>query len=85
MSTTTDNLPTTDNLLAAASAAQVAALDLIEAARDGELRQFSNVAAGETTQALADALRFVLTTLTDLNEAEAQLLGAVEKYLEDVR
>jgi len=73
---------TTDKLLSAASAAQAAALDLIEAARDGELRPFSNVAAGETTKALADALRLLLDPL-DVSEAETQLFGAVEKYLAD--
>lgn len=76
---------TTINLLAAASAAQAAALDLIEAARDGKIHAVGNVASGETTIVLAESLRLLLQALPDFGEDETQLLGAVERYLDENR
>lgn len=74
------------NLLVAASAAQAAALDMIEEARDGKISDIGNIAAGETTEALAFSLSLLMNALSELgelSEAETQLLGAVERYLED--
>ena len=69
----------TDRLLAAASAATGAGLDLIEAARDGEVLKFSNVAA----VSLADALRLTLDVMPIPTDADIQLLGAVVRYLQE--
>lgn len=73
----------TDRLLAAASAATGAGLDLIEAARDGEVREFSNVHAGEAAVSLADALRLTLDVMPITTDADDQLLGAVVRYLQE--
>jgi len=73
-------------LLAAASSATAAATDMIETARDGEITPFSNVGSGETATVLADSLRLLLEATSgdraDDDEAN-QLLGALQKYLED--
>jgi len=74
---------TTINLLAAASAAQAAALDLIEAARDGSVSCTGNIGAGKTTIALADSLRLLLDVAEDETvEDVSQLMAALARFLE---
>lgn len=72
------------DLLAAASAAAVAATDMIEAARDGGISAVGNVGSGETVITLAESL-FVLIDIiaTDEDEPLNQLRGALAKFLED--
>lgn len=68
-------------LLASASAANAAAGDMIEAARDGEISPISNVGTGETITALADALRLLIEATEDPDAG--QLYGALVRFLED--
>lgn len=68
-------------LLAAASSASESVYEMIEAARDSEMDDFGPVGSGETTDRLADSLRLLLeATGTD---DDAQLLGALVKYLDE--
>ncbi|GHE88559.1 hypothetical protein GCM10016455_05860 [Aliiroseovarius zhejiangensis] len=79
--------PTITKLLASASGASAASLDMIESARDGEIRGFSNVGAGETLTQLADSLRLLLDAMEAgevcMGEDETQLHGALIRFLED--
>ena len=69
-------------LLAAASAASAATNDLVEACRDDSISATSNVGAGETLTALADAMRLLLDATSDETEGENQLHGAVIRFLD---
>lgn len=73
-----------EKLLAAASAASSAATDMIEAARDGQISAIGNVGSGETLVALADAMRLLLDATSGDSEEEAQLHGAVIRFLESL-
>ncbi|WP_420415886.1 hypothetical protein [Marinovum algicola] len=71
-------------VLAAASAANAAAGDMIEAARDGEITRMSNVGSGETVTALADALRLLIDGTDGQGDTDTnQLHGALVRFLEE--
>ncbi|WP_141102020.1 hypothetical protein [Oceanicola sp. 22II-s10i] len=58
---------------------------MIEIARDGKIVPADNIASGETTALLADALRLVLDAQAEgsaLDDEEYQLHGALVRYLE---
>lgn len=69
-------------LLAAASAASAATSDIIEAARGDHISASGSVGSGETTVALADALRLLLDAISCETEEETQLHGAVVRFLD---
>ena len=70
-------------LLAAASAANAAAGDMIDAVRDGSVSCTGNIGAGETTIALADSLRLLLDVAEDETvEDVSQLMAALARFLE---
>lgn len=71
------------NLLAAASLANSAASDMIDAVHDGDVIAMGNVDAGKTSTALANALWIVLEAIPSAGEDETQLQGALERYLEN--
>lgn len=68
-------------LLAAASSASEAVYGMIEAARDSEIDEFGPVGCGETAESLADSLRLLLEAAGA--DDDAQLLGALVKYLDE--
>lgn len=72
-------------LLAAASAASAAATDMIEAARDGQISAVGSVGSGETVVALAYALLLLLDATSGDSEEEAQLHGAVIRFLDQAQ
>jgi hypothetical protein len=69
-------------LLAAASAANAAAGDMIECARDENMHPSSNVASGETAIALVDALRLLVDVVEPGDEETNQLRGALVRFLD---
>lgn len=76
----TDKLP---KLLAAAEGTSAATTDLIDAAREGgEITGFGNIGCGDTLAQLADSMRLLIEVMPDMDEREAQLSGALARYLE---
>lgn len=75
-----NNVPS--SLLAAASAASSATLEMIEAAREGSVAADGNIGNGEAVTALADALHLLLDIASGETEEEVQLHGAVIRCLE---
>lgn len=71
-----------NKLLAAASGAGSAATDMVECARDGRVSAMSNVGSGETLVSLVDAVRLFLDAVSGETEDEAQLYGAVVRFLD---
>lgn len=69
-------------LLSAASAAQAAAGDIIEAVRDGDIQSAGSVGSGETSVALADAMRLLLDATNETDEDANQLHGALVRFIE---
>ena len=80
----TATMPLTDEtraeLLAAASAASSAALDLIETVRQGEIHRSDNVGGGEVLRALVDATVLVIGATRD--EANDHLRTFLRAWLE---
>ncbi|GAB5432212.1 MAG: hypothetical protein EpisKO_15820 [Epibacterium sp.] len=72
----------TAKLMASVSAASSAVCDLVEAVRDGGVSQSENITNGETTIALADALRLLLEAVPERSDQDDQLLGAVTRYVD---
>jgi hypothetical protein len=79
-------------LRAATAQAASAVADMAQAVEDGEIRSIGNVGAGETTPALADALRLLIEVegacsddpdTFNADEASTQLYGALTRFLED--
>ena len=73
-------------ILAAADQFSGATSDLIDAARDGEVKSFSNVGAGDTLTCAADGLRLLIEATDDTDDPDAsvnQLHGALIRFLED--
>lgn len=79
--------PTT-KLLAAASCASGAVMDIIETVRDGTIRQQDAVGGGDALNAMTDALRLLIEVMQDMpwheeiNEDADQLLGAAVRFLD---
>lgn len=72
-------------LLASASQAQGAAIDMIEVVRDGGVRPIDNVGAGDTLVCLADGLKLLIEATDDTDDPDAdinQLHGALIRFLE---
>lgn len=69
-------------LLAAASAASGAALDMIEEVRTGHMSYISNVGSGETLESLADSVRLLIEAMDAPGDDANQLLGAVVRFLD---
>lgn len=86
----TDSDPMT-KLRAATAQAASAVADMAQAVEERQISAMGNVGAGETTPALADALRLLIevegqTTAPDTfnaTETTNQLYGALTRYLED--
>ncbi|MBY6120230.1 hypothetical protein KUV64_13920 [Mameliella alba] len=70
-------------LLAAASAASAATTDMIEAAREGEIKPVSNVGSGEALTMLADAMRLLMEANPIVADDANQLHGALIRFLEE--
>jgi hypothetical protein len=74
---------TMQRLLAAASQAQGATCDMIEAARDGAIRPIDNVGSGDTLTIMADGTRLLIEAMETDDESTTQLYGALVRFLED--
>lgn len=75
----------TKKLLAAAGQLSGGVCDVIDAAEDGEIRPFGNVAAGDTAVIVADGLRLLIDATHDTPGHDAdtnQLQGALIRFLE---
>ena len=70
-------------LLAAASQAQGAAGDMIEAVREGSITPHDNVGSGDTATILADGLRNLIELTESDTGSAGQLHGALIRFLED--
>lgn len=71
-------------LLAAASCANTAAMEMIEAVRDRHyLSHMSELASGETLITMADGLRLLIAAMDDPGDDANQLHGALARFLED--
>ncbi|MBW4983697.1 hypothetical protein KZZ07_14215 [Mameliella sp. CS4] len=69
-------------LLAAASAASAATLDMIEAALDDAITPMSGVGSGEALTTLADAMRLLIDVNPIVSDDANQLHGALIRFLE---
>ena len=68
-------------LLAAASQATFAVADLIETVRDGEISPVDNLFNGDTTVALADALKLTIEAI-GTDDKSKPLLNMLHTFLE---
>ncbi len=75
-------------LLAAASQAQFAATDMIDAVRDGSISPHGNIGSGDTLTIMVDGLRLLIEAMEDRPEHEEfdedaeQLYGALVRFLQ---